>query len=139
MRYFGFKGNGDGQFNCPCGVTVDGDDNIYVADGYNHRIQKFTPNGEHISSVGSYGGNQLQFQYPVGITFSSTNSKLYVCDGGNDRIRILDTDLTFSKAFSTQGVGNGQFRDPWMLHSTVKGTCITITIVSRSLLQRAST
>jgi DNA-binding beta-propeller fold protein YncE len=39
---WGSQGNGPGQFNYPRGIAVDSDDDIYVADGDNHRIQKFT-------------------------------------------------------------------------------------------------
>jgi DNA-binding beta-propeller fold protein YncE len=37
----------------PCGVAVDHDGNIYVADTYNHRIQKLN---EHGGFVASWGG-----------------------------------------------------------------------------------
>ena len=41
----GIEGPGDGQFNRPVGVTVDASGNVYVADGLNHRIQKFDSDG----------------------------------------------------------------------------------------------
>ncbi|MBI4378159.1 MAG: SBBP repeat-containing protein [Nitrospinae bacterium] len=39
----GSSGTGDGQFNHPVGIAVDSSGNVYVADEYNHRIQKFSP------------------------------------------------------------------------------------------------
>ena len=34
-------GSGDGQFSTPAGITVDSSGNVFVADTYNYRIQKF--------------------------------------------------------------------------------------------------
>ncbi|CAF1353562.1 unnamed protein product [Adineta steineri] len=35
-------GNGKGnQLNCPMGLSFDDEGNLYVADYYNHRIEKF--------------------------------------------------------------------------------------------------
>jgi DNA-binding beta-propeller fold protein YncE len=38
---WGSQGTGDGQFDLPAGVAVDGSGNVFVADSDNHRIQKF--------------------------------------------------------------------------------------------------
>ena len=38
---WGSQGTGDGQFDAPQHVAVDGNGNVYVADGSNNRIQKF--------------------------------------------------------------------------------------------------
>lgn len=42
---WGTDGNGEGQFNGPKGIAVDGSGAVYIADTGNHRIQKFTANG----------------------------------------------------------------------------------------------
>lgn len=58
ISYFGESGNQEGQFgaagsefyNGPTGITVDRDDNIFVADTLNSRIQKFSPEGNFIKA-----------------------------------------------------------------------------------------
>ena len=45
LQSFGKHGSGQGEFDCPRGVAVDGEGNILVSDGGNHRIQKFTAEG----------------------------------------------------------------------------------------------
>jgi tripartite motif-containing protein 71 len=42
MRTWGCPGGGDGLLNGrPVGLTVDGSENVFVADTGNNRIQKF--------------------------------------------------------------------------------------------------
>ena len=51
----GRNGSGEGEFNKPWGITLDNEGNIYVADWKNHRVQKLSPSGEFIMSIGKYG------------------------------------------------------------------------------------
>ena len=44
------SGSEQGQFRDPIGIATDSDDNIYVADTNNHRMQKFDSNGEFVST-----------------------------------------------------------------------------------------
>ena len=41
LTKWGEEGIGAGQFDSPFGIAVDDNGNVYVADTYNHRIQKF--------------------------------------------------------------------------------------------------
>jgi DNA-binding beta-propeller fold protein YncE len=109
---FGVKGNSNQQFDCPCGIAVDEDDNIYVADSSNHRIQKFTAKGNFIGVVGSNGERALCFKNPRDISHNKKDNRLYVCDDNNYRIQVLETDLTFYRAFGKEGNGNGQLKYP---------------------------
>ena len=111
LRSFGSVGSGQGQFERAVGVTVDPEGNIFVVDNGNSRIQKFTSEGQFLTEIGTRGNKPLQFIYPRGISFNTTNSKLYVTD--NHRIQILNSDLTFSSTFGKQGRGKGQFETPY--------------------------
>ena len=75
----GGQGSGDGQFNQPNGVAVDGLGNIYVADTGNYRIQKFDASGTFLLAVGSYGTGDLQFTRPMGVAADSPGN-VYVAD-----------------------------------------------------------
>lgn len=46
---WGAEGYGDGEFKRPWDITVDKLDNVYVSDHDNHRMQKFTSDGEFIT------------------------------------------------------------------------------------------
>ena len=110
IQTFGSKGSENGQLSNAWGVTVDKDDNIYVADNSNHRVQKFSSEGEFVAGHGYY---QLQLHSPVGIVYNHRDSNLYVADQYNNRILVLTTDLKFVRSFGTQGSGNGQLKNPY--------------------------
>ena len=52
---WGSPGNDCGEFNGPCGITVDIFKNVYVVDQLNNRIQKFDVHGNFISCWGDKG------------------------------------------------------------------------------------
>ena len=53
VSQWGSAGDGPGEFNLPWGICTDKDGNVYVADWRNDRIQKFTNDGQYISTIGS--------------------------------------------------------------------------------------
>ena len=113
LLIFGTRGSGQGQFDSPCGVVVDGEDNILVADSHNHRIQKFTASGQFLSAVGTEGKGPLEFSYPEDVTFNASNNKVYIIDNGNKRVQVLNSDLSFYHVFGEEGSDEGQFSYPW--------------------------
>ena len=83
---WGTAGSGDGQFYSPLGVAVDCSGNVYVTDASNHRIQKFTSNGDFVTKWGSGGSGDGQFNGPYGVAFGSSGN-VYVGDTYNNRIQ----------------------------------------------------
>ena len=91
IREFGKMGQGEGEFQRPCGVAVD-DDHIFVADEGNNRIQKFTRDGRFVKLVGGIKGfGNREFNSPRSLKLH--DGKIYVCDTFNCRIQVFDTEL----------------------------------------------
>ena len=44
----------EARFYAPCGMAIDRDDNLYVADAENHRIRKITPRGV-VTTIAGHG------------------------------------------------------------------------------------
>ena len=111
-KSFGSNGSAHGQFNNPVGVAIDAGGNILVADWGNHSIQQFSSTGKHLKTVGTLGSGPLQFQGPLGIAVHPRTHKVYVADQVNDRIQVLNSDLTYSSSFGSKGSNNGEFNRP---------------------------
>ena len=95
------------------GVAVEDNGNILVADIGNNCIRKFTSSGKFIKAVGRKGSKPLEFINPIGIAFHPLCKKVYIAETINHRVQILNSDLTFSSSFGSQGSDNGQFNFPW--------------------------
>lgn len=109
LARWGSSGKEDGQFTCnPCGLAVDGQDNVYIADTHNNRVQKFDANGKFLAKWGTSGAGEGQFKYPFGIT-TDRQGNIYVGDVGNARIQKFDTSGKFLAKWGSSGSGDGQF------------------------------
>ena len=112
IRTFGVRGSAPGHGQCTesCGVAIDCDGNLLVGD--DRCIQKFSPQGDFLMSVGTKGSKPLQFNWAVDISINPKNKRIYVCDKDNHRVQILNSNLTFSSIFGSRGSGDGQFVYP---------------------------
>ena len=94
------------------GVAIDPKtSNVYVADFYNNRIQKFDSNGTFITSWGSSGTGNGQFNDPSDVAIDSSGN-VYVTDSDNNRVQKFDSNGTFITKWGSAGTGNGQFNHP---------------------------
>jgi len=102
-----------GTFNEPWDVAVAEDGTIFVADTFNHRIQKFDKNGRFIKMWGVFaqGQDPESFWGPRGIAIDDIGNVL-VTDTGNKRIVVFDSELNYLTQFGGGGFEAGQFDEP---------------------------
>jgi DNA-binding beta-propeller fold protein YncE len=92
--FHGGKVFGKNQLKWPTGIAVDRDGNVFVVDTGSGRIQKFSPNGAFLASMGTKGRGHGQFGDPNGIAVDGTG-KIYVAEASNGRVQKLAPDGTF--------------------------------------------
>ena len=97
-------------WNLPQQIAADDEGNIYVVDTGNSRIQKFTNNGEFLSSWGTEGFEDGQFQHSTGIVIYENN--VYVVDEELDIVQKFDNDGNFILKWGGTGNENGEFNEP---------------------------
>ena len=110
LRSFSSCGQGRDQLHSPRGVAVDSDDNILVVDG-DHCIIKFTSDGEFVKAECREGNRQLEFKRPMGVGVHPHTGQLYVADTDNNRIQVLNSDLSFVTTF--KGRRDKRLKSPW--------------------------
>lgn len=84
---------------------------IYVTDNEIFNVQKFTTDGEFITSWGSEGEVDGQFASLESVDVDS-HGYVYVADNGNNRIQKFTSDGEFVFAWGTEGSEQGQFDGP---------------------------
>ena len=151
----GFGGDGGlavlASLNQPYGVTVDYMGNIFIADTFNNRIRKVSPNGIIATAAGGgSGGNEVaatnaSLNQPQGVALDA-NGTLLISDTGDYRIRQVIYGVIFSVAGNgTSGSsGNGgpatnaEFRGPSGVAADAFGN-LFIADTSNNLIREVST
>ena len=120
-KSFGSYGSGPGQFSHPSGVAIDTGGHILVADCGNHRIHQLLSTGKNLRTIGTKGSGPLQFNCLQGITVHPGTGKVYVAEYLNNRIQVLNSDLTHSSSFGRRGSNNGEFELPYNIATDAEG------------------
>jgi sugar lactone lactonase YvrE len=92
------------RFGRPTDVTWDAQGNIFISDGYvNSRAVKYDKNGRFIAQyAGERGPGPNQLNTPHSIT-SDAQGNIYVADRGNQRIVVLNNDMTLKTTYNNVG------------------------------------
>ena len=86
---FGKKGEGDGEFNYPCDLSLNKSRQLMVCDSGNNRIQVFELDGKFVGKFGTKGSNLGEMNYPCSVAVLS-NGRIVVSDQNNHRIQLFE-------------------------------------------------
>lgn len=75
-------------FGLPAGLTLDADQNIYVADPLGSRIYILDDQGKKLAECGTVGHGKGQFYFPSDIAYLG-GDEFAVADTQNDRVEIV--------------------------------------------------
>ena len=92
-------------------LTQEG--HLIVAESLSHCITIINiTSGEKIISIGQFGSQPGQFQYPQGVAVTQ-DGRIVVADSGNDRLQVLTVEGAFISAVGSWGSQPLQFDSPW--------------------------
>jgi len=75
----------NGWFATVTSIAIGPKGNVFVADFYNHRVQKFTPDGKFLTSFGRHGSGIGELTFPIAVAIADDGT-VFVADYGNNRI-----------------------------------------------------
>ena len=115
LRHIGVPGKkhtstAPGEFGGASNVALDSDNNVYVTDTMNNRVEIFDADGNFISEFGKHGDGPGYFARPKGIAVDC-DGHIWVADQYQDRVEVFNREgelLTYIGDVHASGLG--QFR-----------------------------
>jgi len=118
VETIGGPGSAAGEFACPGGLAVDAAGNLFVADAYNHRVQRITPSGD-VHVIGRRGSGPGEFMNPQAVIAESSLG-FSVLEQGGCRIQKFGPNAEWQGAFGFRGRGRGEMLAPTAM---ARGPC----------------
>ncbi len=116
-KEIGSEGSGPGQFVHPREIVLDKEGNFYVLDDGNSRVQKFSPDGEHLTSFGRRQDFSDYFSLQDG--YDEPLSALAVDQDGNVYVGISGANYDISPHALVKYSPSGD--KVWEIKSTLEG------------------
>ena len=134
-RTFGHFGKRPGYFDGPEDLALSAnEDQLFVADCGNDRVQVFTPSGQFLKVFGNFTDVPLKLQNPVGIYYTPDNH-LLITSCNNDCVFVFKEDGTFVSAI--EGVddqGKRKFCCPCGIMMLNNGQIVVTSVSTHRLL-----
>jgi DNA-binding beta-propeller fold protein YncE len=100
------KGTGNAEWVLPHKLAVDADENLYIIDRENHRVQVFDKNLTYIRQFANEGWNP----WDIGISRKGTEGVAFIADHALERVhKIALKDGKILATWGKQGWGPGEF------------------------------
>jgi DNA-binding beta-propeller fold protein YncE len=80
----------NGWFATVTSVAIGPKGNVFVADFYNDRVQKFSPDGTFLTAFGETGDGADQFRHAIAVDVAADGT-VFVADFLNNRIQKWKT------------------------------------------------
>jgi DNA-binding beta-propeller fold protein YncE len=93
------------------GISGGPDGAVYVTDGINDSVKKYSSSGALLTQWGSFGTGDGEFDTPLDVAVGPSGD-VYVVDRQNNRIQQFDSDGIFIRKWGSPGGGDGQFGQP---------------------------
>eukprot|EP00002_Diphylleia_rotans_P008546 TRINITY_DN1842_c0_g1_i1.p1 TRINITY_DN1842_c0_g1~~TRINITY_DN1842_c0_g1_i1.p1 ORF type:complete len:678 (-),score=139.93 TRINITY_DN1842_c0_g1_i1:79-2112(-) len=95
IQTVGTKGSNPGEFNRPFFAAFDLNDDLWISDQCNHRLQKFSKDGKFLLQIES--SSMHRFSEPMGIAVNSDNEVLVVGISGGT-LYVFDTSGNYQRS-----------------------------------------
>lgn len=99
---FGKAGKNPGELYYPTNIVIGPDNNLYVTEIGNFRVQKFTLEGQPVRVYGEAGDKPGQFARPKGVAVDRQGN-IYTVDAAFENIQIFDQEGRLLLYFGSPG------------------------------------
>ena len=96
----------------PAGLAIDREQTLWVADACNHRIIRFSLDGEVLTTFGTLGDAPGELRYPYDLCVCDDGS-LLVCEYGGNRLQWFSPDGRSLRIWGRPGRAHGELFAPW--------------------------
>lgn len=87
----GSVGSEQGQLFYPTNLALGVNNNIYVSETGNFRVQQFTQDGKFVASYGKVGAGVGHFARPKGVAIDN-DGRMHVVDAAFENVQVLDKE-----------------------------------------------
>lgn len=101
---WGEYGTADGEFDSPVGVAIGKDDEVYVSEFRNERVQRFAPDGQFLS--------QIKVQPHAGGVAVDADGTIYIAHWNSNKVAAYSPTGELLREWGQQGTADGEFRLP---------------------------
>jgi len=99
-------------FDDPLDLDTDENNNVYILDSGNYRVQVMDEDGDYLYKWGSRGKEEGEFEDPVSLSIDPERKFVYILDREKRVVNKFELDGEFIETFGEKGIRKGKLDDP---------------------------